>query len=152
SSVAATAGCTVEPIKRQTYGFDVRLIRAGPPGVEEVTLLAQLKNTTTVKPDPAKDFFSYQLKKRQYLEDLAVERRGQKAILLVMATSPVQREWTEANHELMIVRHCCYWVNLEGHPVNPTVASPTVRVPTQNIFDSQALTAMMDRLSRGESP
>jgi hypothetical protein len=150
SSIAAAAGCTAEPIRRDIYGFDVRLIKPTPPGTEEVTLLAQLKNTTTVKPDPNREFFSYQLKKREYLEDLAVVRSGPKAVLLVMVTSPVQNQWTDASHEYMTVRHCCYWSNLEGHPVDNSVASPTVRVPIANIFDSQALSAMMDRLSRGE--
>jgi hypothetical protein len=86
ASIAATAGCAVEPIRRDIYGFDVRLIRPTPPGVEEITLMAQLKNTTAVKPDTAKNFFSYQLKKREYLEDLAAPRTGVKAILLVSSS------------------------------------------------------------------
>jgi hypothetical protein len=150
ASVAATAGCAVEPIRRDIYGFDVRLIRPTPPGVEEITLMAQLKNTTTVKPDPSRDFFSHQLRKREYLEDLAAPRKGVKAVLLVMATSPAQQQWTESDHEFMTVRHCCYWVNLEGYSVDQSVASPTVRIPTANMFDSQALTTIMDKLGRGE--
>jgi hypothetical protein len=150
ASVAATAGCTVEPIPKDIYGFDVRFIRPGNPGEEETTLIAQLKNTTTIKPDPSRGFFSHQLKKREYLEHLAAPRAGAKAILLVMATSPTQAQWTTADHESMTVRHCCYWTYLEGHPVNPSVSSPTVRIQTANVFDSPALTAIMDRLSRGE--
>jgi Domain of unknown function (DUF4365) len=151
SSIAATAGCTIELIKKDVYGFDVRFVRPARPGVEEVTLIAQLKNTTTVKPDPSKDFFSHQLKKREYLERLAAPRTGVKAVLLVMVTAPVQEQWTEAGHECMTVRHCCYWANLEGHPVNPNVSSPTVRISTANVFTSQALADIMDRLSRGEA-
>lgn len=150
SSIAAAAGCTIEPIRRDIYGFDIRLIKPMPPGIEEITLMAQLKSTTTVRPDPEREFFSHQLKKRGYLEDLAIARSGPKAVLLVMVTPPTQDQWTDASHEYMSVRHCCYWVNLEGHPVDNTVASPTVRVPTANIFDSQSLSSMMDRLGRGE--
>jgi hypothetical protein len=67
-----------------------------------------------------------------------------------MVTSPVQSDWTAADHECLTVKHCCYWVSLEGHPIDPAVASPTVRIPTANVFDSRALVAMMDRLGRGE--
>jgi hypothetical protein len=152
TSVAATAGCAIEPIPKDNYGFDLRLVRPGRvPTEEEVSLLVQLKNTTTVKPDPTKDFFSYQLKKREYLERLAVRRTIVKAILVVMATSHVQREWTTASHHSMELKHACYWQSFEGHLVNPTVASPSVRIPTANIFDSVALTKIMDKLSRGES-
>lgn len=152
TSVAATAGCAVEPIPKDSYGFDLRLVRPGRvPSEEEVALLVQLKNTTTIKPDPAKAFFSYQLRKREYLERLAASRKLVKAILLVMVTSPIQADWTVADHDLMAVKHCCYWQSLEGHPVNPSVASPSVRIQTANVFDATALAGIMDRLSRGES-
>ena len=150
TSVASTAGCSVERIPRDTYGFDIRLICPGPPGQEEVTLLVQLKNTTTIKPDPEREFFSYQLRKREYLERLAVPRGDVKALLIVMATSGTQVEWTAADHELMTVKYCCYWRCLEGHPVDQKVASPSVRIPTANIFDAPALTRIMDMRSRGE--
>jgi len=75
TSVAATAGCSVEPITRDLYGHDLRLVRPGrTANEEEIPLLVQLKNTTTVKPDPAREFFSYQLRKREYLEHLAESR------------------------------------------------------------------------------
>jgi hypothetical protein len=151
ASVAATAGCTLEPIRRDLYGLDVRFVRPGSPGEEEVVLSAQLKNTTTIRPDVSKPQFSYRLKKREYLETLAAERRtSPKAILLVMVTSPVQATWTDAGHHSMTVRHCCYWAYLEGRSVNPDVSSPMVPIKTKNIFDGNALISLMDRLSRGE--
>jgi hypothetical protein len=151
ASIAATAGCTLEPIRRDLYGLDVRFVRPGSPGEEEVALSAQLKNTTTIRPDLSKPQFSYQLKKREYLETLAAPRRtSPKAILLVMVTTPVQATWTDACHDSMTVRYCCYWAYLEGHQVNPNVRSPTVRIRTKNIFDSNALTSLMDKVSRGE--
>jgi hypothetical protein len=150
ASVAATAGCILEPIPRDLYGFDVRFVRPGRAGEEEVTLNAQLKNTTTVKPDPARAHFSHQLRKRDYLERLAAPRRDVKAILVVMATSPTQASWTSAAHESMAIRHCCYWAYLENHVVEPDVTSPTVHIPTGNIFDAPALASMMAKLSKGE--
>ena len=140
----------MEKIPKDCYGFDVRFVRPGKPGEEEITLNAQLKNTTIIKPDAGKEYFSHQLKKREFFERLALPRKGVKAILLVMATSPIQAKWTSADHDNMMVRHCCYWACLEGHPVDPEVSSPSVRIPTANIFDGAALTEIMDKLDRGE--
>lgn len=150
ASVAATAGCIMEPILRDLYGFDIRIVRPSRAGEEEVVLNAQLKSTTTVKPDPAKAHFSHQLRKKEYLERLAAPRRDVKAILVVMATPPAQASWTSAAHESMAIKHCCYWAYLEGHVVDPDVASPTVHIPTANIFDATALTSLMDKIGKGE--
>jgi hypothetical protein len=150
AAVAATAGCTLEPIKRDLYGTDVRIIRPGAaPDDEEVTIMAQLKNTTQVRPDPEKEFFSYKFKKRVYFDKLAMRRTTNKAILLVMATELVQADWSKGSHDALEVRNCCYWVNLEGKTAADGVQSPTVPVPTRNIFDATALTEMLDRVERG---
>jgi hypothetical protein len=152
TSVAAAAGCTAEPIPKDVYGCDLRLVRPGRSVTEEETpLLVQLKNTTMIKPDSAKAHFSYKFSKREYLERLAIPRTLAKAIAIVMATPPVQTDWTAAGHDFLELRHACYWQSFEGYSVDPKVASPTVHIPTANIFDSRALTAIMDRLGRGES-
>lgn len=152
SAVAATAGCTLEHTRRDLYGTDVKIIRPGPtPHSEEVMIMAQLKNTTRAQPDPNKEFFSYQLKKREYFEKLAMRRTTNKAILLVMATEPLQVDWSKCSHSTMELRNCCYWLNLEGESAADGVQSPTVRIPTRNIFDAQALTEMLDRIEKGEA-
>jgi len=151
TSVAATAGCSAEFIRRDIYGFDVRLVRPQDPGTQEVAVMAQLKNTTTLKPDPAKPWFSYQFDKRENLLRLTEPRKDPKAILLVMVTTPGQKSWTECDHESLVLRHCCYWAYLEGQAVRPDVRSPTVHVPTINIFDSVALGEIMDKLDQGVS-
>ncbi|MGW0575247.1 DUF4365 domain-containing protein [Streptomyces sp. NPDC002920] len=152
AAVAATAGCAVETVRRDIYGMDALLVRpATDPSRQEVSVFAQLKNTTTILPDPAKDSFSYQLKKRDYFDRLALPRKDPKAILIVMATSYRQSDWTKANHDRLELSHCCYWVSLEGQTAKDGVQSPTVKIPTANIFDSVALTGILDKLDRGES-
>jgi hypothetical protein len=152
AAVAATAACSFQPVSRDTYGMDVLLVRPAAPGIEEISVYAQLKSTTTLRVDPNKKDFPYQFKKRDYFERLAVTRQnGPKAILIVMATSPWQGRWTASSHTELRVQHCCYWVSLEGRTVPAGVQSPTVRVPTKNVFDAAALTDVLDRLDRGEA-
>jgi len=152
ASVAATAGCAVEFTRRDLYTLDALIIRSQGHDRQEVSLMAQLKNTSTVGEQRAENpHFSYQFRRRRDFEKLAMQRRDPKAVLLVMLTCPVQANWTVATHTALTTHHCCYWVSLEGQTVRPGVQSPTVRVPTANVFDSRALTEIMDKLDRGEA-
>ncbi len=149
-AVAATAGCTMETVRRDIHGFDVQLLRSAPPPAQEVAVWVQLKSTTTIKPDPNKELFSYKLKKRAYFDRLAAPRKAPKAILVVMACSPVQEKWTACDHDQMSLQHCSYWVSLEGD-TSTAEKTPTVHIPTANVFDADALTRIMDKLDRGEA-
>lgn len=147
-SIAATAGCLVEPIQRDLYGLDITFVRPRGSSLEETSLHAQLKNTTTKAPDPAKASFSFQFKRRAHFEHLAKARSTIKAILLVMVTDPDQSKWTDGDHESLLVRKCCYWMNLEGHTAS--AQHPTVQVPTSQIFSAGALTSLLDRIETGQ--
>lgn len=149
AAVAATAGCIYERQDRDRHGFDAHLIRPSMPGIEEVSLYAQLKCTTTIKPNPARAQFSYRFEKREYLQRLAGRRDTVKGILIVMSTDPVQAQWTTGTHEQLSVVNCCYWAHLEGHSV-PAAPKPYVRIPTANRFDAEALNGLLDRAQKGQ--
>ena len=146
-SVAATAGCLVEPISRDLYGVDVTFVRPRGPQREEVSLHAQLKNTTTKVPDHTKASFGYQFHRRDHFDYLAMPRKTIKTILLVMVTDPDQSKWSNGNHKSLKVRKCCYWVDLEGQMTE--AKKPTVQVPTRQIFSASALTGLLDRVESG---
>ncbi|MFE2868075.1 DUF4365 domain-containing protein [Embleya sp. NPDC059259] len=151
-SVAATAGCTVETVGTDAFGMDAFLIR--PPQRapdEEVMFLAQFKCTSQFVPDPTKESFGYQFTKRAYFDKLVTRRRDLKSILIVMTVPKDQSQWTEASHEGLLTRRTNYWVHLEGLVVDPQIQRPTVRIPTANVFDSESLIKLMDRVDRGES-
>lgn len=150
AAVAATAGCTMQPFQGDLYGSDALLIRDSGVGLEEVSVLAQLKNTTTQRADIERGFLSYQFKKRDSFERLTEPRKFLKSILVVMTAPRRQIEWTSSSHDYLSLHHCCYWVCLEGQSASAGVSSPTVRVPTENVFDAPALTAILDRLERGD--
>lgn len=150
AAVAATAGCLIETVRRDLYGVDIMIVRPRGPHLQEQMIFAQLKNTTTIKPDPDKPNFAYKFKARSHLEHLTKSRTTPKAILIVMATSPAQVDWTDGDHDVLSVLHCCYWANLEGQEIKPGVQQPTVRVPTGQQFTAPALLEMFDRLDGGE--
>ncbi|NMO54497.1 DUF4365 domain-containing protein [Actinoplanes sp. TBRC 11911] len=152
AAVAATAGCFVQRVGGDVNGVDAHIIRPAKSigAEEEITLGVQLKCTTQVRPDPAKEYFSYQFSKRRSLEALTLRRSIIKVIPLIMVTSPQQRSWTKSTHEALRISHCCYWLNLEGYSITDGVQKPSVKIPTANIFDADALIDIMGRLERGE--
>lgn len=150
ASVAATAGCLFDPVSRDYFGMDAMLIRSGASDEEEISVYVQLKSTTTAKPDPSRDSFSFQFKHRDHMQRLVNPRKGVKAILVVMVTHPEQARWARGDHESLTLLHCCYWVSLEGRTVAPGVQRPTIRIPTANVFTPDALTEILDKLERGE--
>ena len=151
ASIAATAGCLLEKVSRDYYGLDARIVQPAGSKQEELVLGVQLKNTTTLVPDPKKPEFSYKFKARSHLEHLTKARSTMKALLLVMVSHPHQSDWTTGDHKSLSIQHCCYWANLEHHQIPPDVVSPTVKVLTQNIFSAPALIGMFERLQNGQS-
>ena len=149
TAVAATAGCTAERKDRDVHGADMEIIRPAEPPAQEVALLVQLKATTQIAVPPTGAEFSYQFSKRKYLERLAAPRRSPKLILVVMLCPSDQSQWTTCDHHQLTLRHCCYWVSLEGNAIASDVQRPSIRVPTANIFDADALRTIMDKLDEG---
>ncbi|CAM5231811.1 hypothetical protein SVIOM74S_05271 [Streptomyces violarus] len=72
-------------------------------------------------------------------------------ILVVMIVPRSQDQWLRAGHDRLDLRHCCYWVNLAGHPITGRTRT-TVRIPTTRIFDDRALCEIMTRVGTGGRP
>ncbi|MEV6838595.1 DUF4365 domain-containing protein [Streptomyces sp. NPDC051133] len=150
SSVAASAGCSVEVVGKDTFGVDVQFIR--PPAThlqQEAILFAQLKCTTQVTPDRDTKSFQYRFSKREYFEGLAAPRTHIKKILIVMTVPLEQLAWTEVVTGGLLVKRECYWTHLEGK--TSELVKPVIDVPTDNTFDANALIKIMERQDRGES-
>ncbi|MEW2518612.1 DUF4365 domain-containing protein [Actinacidiphila alni] len=149
-SVAATAGCLFIRQERDMFGMDAMLVRpSATPSGEETSFYVQLKSTTMISPSAAAEDFTYRFNKREYMTRLAALRRTVKAVLIVMAVPPGQADWTDVQPSHLAVKQACYWICLEGYEV-PDIQKPSIKIPTINLFDARALTAIMGRIERGE--
>ena len=152
TSVAATAGVTVQNVHRDLHRYDLELVRQPASNLEEVTVKAQLKSTTAVTIKPGATHFDYRFDSRDAFESLAMRRSVVKHILIVMLVHPDQRRWSFAHHRAMLTRRACYWMYLEGQIAPQRPLKPVVSVPLNNIFDASALTAILDRIESGGTP
>jgi len=150
-AVASTAGYSFEVVEMDVNGLDGRIIRPVPAigQGEELPVLVAMKATTSIVVDPTKPAFSYQFKDRRHYDALAQRRTIMKAILLVMPAPKAQANWTYVQGGSLVVP-TCYWLSLEGAKIASTTKSPTVQIPTANIFDAAALTGIVDKIDRGE--
>jgi hypothetical protein len=72
-------------------------------------------------------------------------------ILVVMVLPKNIDDWIEAEHDYLAIRHCCYWANLAGVQLSGADKT-TVPIPTDQVFDHEALCGMMQRIGRGGKP
>lgn len=118
----------------------------------EATLKVALKATQQIdisKLSRQADF-SFTLK-NEHLDYLSFVDPTISRILIVMTLPKTIDDWIAAEPNALTIRHCCYWVNLEG--ASPRGRSETtVRVPTKQIFDAKALCEIMTRIGRGGKP
>ena len=82
--------------------------------------------------------------------DLRVDARNPR-ILIVLLMPENQSLWLRQNPEELCLRHCAYWMSLEGQPDKPNTSSITVAVPTANIFNSEQLTDLMEKAEKGDA-
>lgn len=150
SAIAATCGVSAQWVSREKYKYDVELMRQPDNAFEEVSVRIQLKSTTSIPViGPGATKFSYQFESRDAFDSLTMARSAPKHILVLMVVHQDQNRWTYAHHRAMILRHCCYWLNMEG--MTSSAAKPTVSVPTGNMFNAAALNSILDRIEGGQT-
>ncbi|MET9920475.1 DUF4365 domain-containing protein [Streptomyces sp. NPDC006435] len=149
-SVAATAGCLFIKQGRDMFGVDALLVRTpSDPLGEEAGFYVQMKSTTQIAVDSSAESFRYRFEKRDYMERLVRPRQRMKSLLVVMTIPKGQSEWTRTAHTHLEVKQACYWASLEGMTV-PPAEKPSVRIPTANLFNAEALTVIMGKIEKGE--
>ncbi|WP_327313843.1 DUF4365 domain-containing protein [Streptomyces sp. NBC_01235] len=169
-AVAAAAGCSLsQPFPDNGIDWHVSHSAPGHTVDDEVTIKVQLKATYQVRPNPParlppppstegaappphsmRGFFSFTLD-NDHLRKLARTPVSVHKILVVMLVPRSQDDWLRASHDRLDLRHCCYWVNLAGHPITGRTRT-TVRIPTTRIFDDRALCEIMTRAGTGGRP
>ncbi|MFI0815642.1 DUF4365 domain-containing protein [Streptomyces sp. NPDC021098] len=150
-AVAAAAGCSLaQPFP--DHGIDWHVSHSAPGHAvdDEVTIKVQLKATYQLAPHPPGPTFGFTLD-NDHLVKLARSPVSVHKILVVMIVPRDRDDWIRAGHDRLALRHCCYWINLAGHPVTGRRRT-TVRIPTSRIFDDRALCEIMTRVGAGGRP
>jgi hypothetical protein len=143
SAIAAGAGYStyIPDIDRDSVdlGFN-----AG--GTMRPNVHAQLKATMNMRKNG--NNFKFPLKKKNY-DDLRAPTQVPR-ILIVLGMPKRESSWVNVSVARLIMRRCAYWVSLQGMPELPDgQESKTVEIPIANVFDIDALKALMDKSRKG---
>lgn len=137
-AVAAAAGVGATVPEHDQNSEDISFAATDTEDSPGAKLDGQLKCSENI--DPSGDSFSFDLPVKNY-NDL----RWPKALLfvprvLVLVHVPADpAEWLVCDPEEMTLRRCAYWVSLAGEPSTPNTSTTAVTVPTEQVFDVQAL-------------
>jgi hypothetical protein len=145
-AIAAQAGWICSQ-PEQDYGIDLclRKVRIGGEGRSDVggQFDLQLKSTTRANVTDAEIRYDLEVKNYNHLRE-----PGENCphILVVLVMPEDETQWLDQSVEELILRHCAYWICLEGYP--PTTATKTVRVaiPRGNVFSVEAVQGPLARL------
>ena len=83
--------------------------------------------------------------------DLRVEDVMIPRILIVMRMPDAIDDWISQSQEELRLRHCAYWLCLEGYEARQNTSTVTVHIPTANVFNVEQLESIMQKTERGES-
>lgn len=107
----------------------------------------QIKSTSQ---DSLKDeLIKYRLKAKNYNELREEDPFVPQLLIVVLLPTDVD-DWLSQTEESLCIKRCAYWLSLRGQPPLDDQATITIEIPRQNIFSSNALRTIMERIAAQE--
>lgn len=134
-AVAAAAGVAATVPEHDQDSIDLVLVAPDTDAAPGPKLDVQLKASQNI--DPSGETFSFDLPVKNYNDlrrPVYVPR-----ILVVVHVPPDPADWLVGDPEKIVLRRCAYWVSLAGAPETTNTSTISVNVPTEHVFDMDAL-------------
>jgi hypothetical protein len=151
-AIAAQAGviCS-EP--EQDFGIDLclRAVRGRGQRIADVSGQFDVQVKSTTRASVTENEVRYDLEVKNY-DDLREPGDNCPRILVVVVLSEEQAQWLSQSVEELILRHCAYWISLEGYPA--TTATTTVRIAILRsaVFSVEAIRTILVGLRERTNP
>lgn len=140
-AVASHAGFQVEEVKVDLDSVDGTL-KADFGKRPRIEFQAKATARDVVR----ENYVHFPLSVKNY-DDLRLEAINPRILIVLVMPKSVD-EWINQSHEEMCLRHCAYWMSLDGKPALSNQNTITVSLPLGNVFDSTQLTRMMQSAER----
>jgi Domain of unknown function (DUF4365) len=149
-AVAARARCAWDTPRVDMDSVDVRLSYRNDDDPDALVRSPELglQVKAHVATEPAGEFISFFLKRKNH-HDL-VRRTVTPRLLVVMLLPENPLDWLSATAEQLVMKRCAYWANLYGDAPTENAAGVTVRLPTSQVFDPDALQRLMRQAAMQE--
>lgn len=148
-AVASVVGCAVDTPTLDIQSEDL-ILRQPAEGERPAHRALAVQVKTNAGGVVTNDQFSYALGVKNY-SDLCVPRSEltYPRILVVVRVPDDLGDWLEQSDQELVVRHCAYWVSLEGREEPDTSSTKTVRIPRKQRFNASSLNEIMASLGGG---
>lgn len=94
------------------------------------------------------EFIVYDMQADAYNKLVAWE--GTNPCLLVLMCLPREfDQWLSCNEEQLLLRHCCYWIQIKDDPT-PNTSSKRIRIPRTNLFTPDTVNQLVEQVKTGE--
>lgn len=150
-AIAAVGGFTIADTRPDVDKVDLTFALAGGQGtVRSPKLDVQLK--CTERDDESANHLSYQLDVDTYRELRGDDRLVPIILVVLVVPGPTSNEWLLQSPDELVMKRCAYYLSLRDHPPKDNSATVTVRLPREQVFSVEALSAILDGIGRGERP
>ena len=140
-AVTADAGCKVSIPEMDTDSVD-GVIMADLEGRPRMEFQAKSTAADIVRDGVARYRLRIEDYRRLIPADILVPR-----ILIVVLLPSKQDEWTDQTEDRLCLRRCAYWISLAGYPASDNPSGEVLNIPTANIFNSEQLRGMMNKIN-----
>ena len=151
NAVVANAGKSCDTPRRDA-GIDLRVVDwipdpQNPNRYDDggVVFNCQLKASTRSTFN-RKDELVFPMKVRDYNKLVSWPGAGIKILVAFNMPDDIEN-WYRQNHDILCLKHCCYWAELTGREPSPNQPGSTylLKIPRDSIFDSQTVLQLTAR-------
>lgn len=132
---------TIDGTFHQVSVLDDRLHESG------FSLHFQLKASRNVQISRTHAVFDLDVDTYNYLVARADKRNAERAILAVFAMPKRERDWLSLSETRLVLKKCCYWLELKG-VLSINKATRRVKLPRTQLLTPDAVVAMLDAIER----
>ena len=148
--VAAQCGMACISPRLHDYGIDFTLReirrRGRRLGESGFSLDVQAKSTSVANLTGSEVLYDLAVKNYDDLRETA----GSPRMLVVLVLPKSEKQWSTQTEEQLTLRYCAYWARLLGKGPTPNRRTVRVAIPRTNVFSSENLPQLVDRIKKGE--
>jgi hypothetical protein len=151
-AVAAQAGVICgEP--EHDFGIDLclRAVRRRGQRYTDVSGQLDLQVKSTTRADVGATHVAYDLDVKNY-DDLREGGDNCPRLLVVLVLPDDETQWLSQSPEELTLRHCAYWLSLEGQQATTATRTIRIAIPRSNVFSVEAVQALLAGLREGRKP
>jgi hypothetical protein len=151
-AIAAQAGL-ISSRPDPDYGIDLSLrsaeVNARGHSDTSVQVDLQLRSTTRANVTESEVKFDLDVDTYNYLR----QAEAFCPRILVVLVMPVdEAEWVGQTSSELTIRHCAYWLSLEGYPATTATRSIRVAIPLTHVFSGEGVRTILQNIRERKNP